>query len=79
MIYLYKRGSTYVLFSAEHEILVGYNINAVISLRESMGTLAPSFILYLWMVAGVLELTTYVCTITRRSYETPKWLVYIEL
>lgn len=53
IIYLYRRGSTYVLFSAEHEISVGYNINAVISLRESMGTLAPSFILYPRMVAGV--------------------------
>lgn len=52
MMFIYER-STYVLFSGEHEISVGNNIKAVISLRESMGTPAPSFMLYPWMVAGV--------------------------
>lgn len=53
MIYIYKRRSTYVLFSGEHEISVGNNIKAMIGLREPMGTPAPSFMLYRWIVAGV--------------------------
>lgn len=58
----------YVLFTDEHEISVGYNIRVVISLRESMGTLAPSFMLCSYPI----EIDHNVYVITPRSCEISK-------